>query len=239
MSSVSSIRFPPNSDHVALLDDSWWRRVFILKWATRNGGIAINNWTDLVFVLKFPKSIWQWHGTIFAKLICWSVEGRHEALPNPETSSSGDMIFLGWTKLHVSLPTGHQMCITYWTSLVLIFCETSLLLLQLCNKRTIYIRTTTQFLKNHVFWTTRDFYTCKCTSLLISFTHFISKVTHLELDCFTGTGLEWILHIPLRVVRGDWMVQSFGWDRKNGGSVSQQMWHNKDPSLLKGPERRA
>jgi hypothetical protein len=26
---------------------------------------------------------------------------------------------------------------------------------------------------------------------------------------------------------------------KNGGPVSQQVWHDKDPSLLKGPERRA
>jgi hypothetical protein len=27
--------------------------------------------------------------------------------------------------------------------------------------------------------------------------------------------------------------------QKNRGPVSQQVWHNKDPSLLKGPERRA
>jgi hypothetical protein len=26
---------------------------------------------------------------------------------------------------------------------------------------------------------------------------------------------------------------------KNRGPVSQQVWHDKDPSLLKGPERRA
>jgi hypothetical protein len=26
---------------------------------------------------------------------------------------------------------------------------------------------------------------------------------------------------------------------KNRGPVSQQVWHHKDPSLLKGPERRA
>jgi hypothetical protein len=32
---------------------------------------------------------------------------------------------------------------------------------------------------------------------------------------------------------------SFGWDRKNRGLVSHKVWHGKDPSLLKGPERRA
>jgi hypothetical protein len=30
------------------------------------------------------------------------------------------------------------------------------------------------------------------------------------------------------------MGWSFGWDRKNRGPVSQQVWHDKDPSLLKG-----
>jgi hypothetical protein len=35
------------------------------------------------------------------------------------------------------------------------------------------------------------------------------------------------------------MGRSFGWDRINRGPVSQQVWHDKDPSLLKGPERRA
>jgi hypothetical protein len=34
------------------------------------------------------------------------------------------------------------------------------------------------------------------------------------------------------------MGQSFWWDRKNRGPMSQQVWHDKDPSLLKGPERR-
>jgi hypothetical protein len=33
--------------------------------------------------------------------------------------------------------------------------------------------------------------------------------------------------------------KSFWWDRKNRGPVSQQVWHDKDPSLLKGPKRRA
>jgi hypothetical protein len=30
--------------------------------------------------------------------------------------------------------------------------------------------------------------------------------------------------------------QSFGCDRINRGPVSQYVWHDKDPSLLKGPE---
>jgi hypothetical protein len=49
-----------------------------------------------------------------------------------------------------------------------------------------------------------------------------------------GSGLEKILHIPMCVVRGGWMGQSFGWDRKNRDPVSQQVCHDKDPSLLKG-----
>jgi hypothetical protein len=31
------------------------------------------------------------------------------------------------------------------------------------------------------------------------------------------------------------MEQSFQWDRKNWGPMSQQVWHDKDPSLLKKP----
>jgi hypothetical protein len=33
--------------------------------------------------------------------------------------------------------------------------------------------------------------------------------------------------------------RSFGWDRINRGPLSQYVWHDKDPFLLKGPERRA
>jgi hypothetical protein len=33
--------------------------------------------------------------------------------------------------------------------------------------------------------------------------------------------------------------RSFGWDRKSRGPVSQQVWHDGDPSLLGGPGRRA
>ena len=36
----------------------------------------------------------------------------------------------------------------------------------------------------------------------------------------------------LRVVQGDKMHGSFGWDLKNRGPVSQQVWHDKDPSPL-------
>ena len=54
-----------------------------------------------------------------------------------------------------------------------------------------------------------------------------------------GYGLEQVPSIPLRVVRGNWMGRSFGWDRKNQGPVSQQVWHDKYTSLLKGPECRA
>jgi hypothetical protein len=34
------------------------------------------------------------------------------------------------------------------------------------------------------------------------------------------------------------MGRPFKWDRKNWVPVWQQVWHDKDPSLLKGPERR-
>jgi hypothetical protein len=40
-------------------------------------------------------------------------------------------------------------------------------------------------------------------------------------------------------LRGDWMGRSFRWDWVNRGPVSQQVWNDEDPSLLKGPERQA
>ena len=49
------------------------------------------------------------------------------------------------------------------------------------------------------------------------------------------SGLEKIIHIPLNVVGGNWIGWSFGWDRK----TRQQVWYDKDSSLLKGLERRA
>jgi hypothetical protein len=48
------------------------------------------------------------------------------------------------------------------------------------------------------------------------------------LSDFVGRGL----------IRGEWIGRSFGWDLKNRGPVSEQVRHNKDPSLLKCPEHR-
>jgi hypothetical protein len=31
------------------------------------------------------------------------------------------------------------------------------------------------------------------------------------------------------------MGRSFGWDQKNRSPISQQVWHDEDPSLLKDP----
>jgi hypothetical protein len=64
-----------------------------------------------------------------------------------------------------------------------------------------------------------------------------------EFPCVLYEATEWG---PVRIrVRLDpphplqWMGQSFVWDRKNWGPVLQWIWHDKDPSLLKSPERRA
>ena len=45
--------------------------------------------------------------------------------------------------------------------------------------------------------------------------------------------------VPLVCHRGRLVRRSFGCDRKNRGPVSQQAWHEKDPSLLKGSGRPA
>ena len=39
---------------------------------------------------------------------------------------------------------------------------------------------------------------------------------------------------PWAVVRGDELGWSLEWDRVNRSPVSQQVWHDKDPSLFKG-----
>ena len=39
--------------------------------------------------------------------------------------------------------------------------------------------------------------------------------------------------LPCLVVRGHWMGRPYGWGRKNRGPGSRQVWHDKDPSLLK------
>ena len=44
---------------------------------------------------------------------------------------------------------------------------------------------------------------------------------------------------PFVVVEEDLMGRSFGWGHKNRGPVSQQVWHDKDLSLIKGQERHA
>jgi hypothetical protein len=44
---------------------------------------------------------------------------------------------------------------------------------------------------------------------------------------------------PLVCLKSDWMGLSFGWNRKSRGPLSQQVWSDKDPSLLKGHKRRA
>jgi hypothetical protein len=55
-----------------------------------------------------------------------------------------------------------------------------------------------------------------------------------------GPGLEYVLHILVCVVRGDWMGAVLGMKPENWGPVSQQVvWHDIDPSLLKGPKSRA
>ena len=89
-----------------------------------NGGIVIYNINHVVFSMKQSANQFSsdtqrfdqnWFAGRYNKQFNALMVGRHEALSNPEiscpprASPSGDMIFLGWTKLHVSLPPGHQM----------------------------------------------------------------------------------------------------------------------------------
>ena len=48
--------------------------------------------------------------------------------------------------------------------------------------------------------------------------------------------LQYFLRILMRIVRGEYLRMR---RLKKQGRVPQQVWHYKDPSLLKGPERRA
>jgi hypothetical protein len=60
-----------------------------------------------------------------------------------------------------------------------------------------------------------------CTLNLVSQT--VPYSDYSEMDSHRdlwGSGLEQILHIPLCVVKGDWMGWFFGWDGKNWGPVS-------------------
>jgi hypothetical protein len=43
----------------------------------------------------------------------------------------------------------------------------------------------------------------------------------------------------MRVIRGDLMKQSFGWDRNKRGPMSHHVWHDTDPALFKGAEHRS
>jgi hypothetical protein len=67
----------------------------------------------------------------------------------------------------------------------------------------------------------------------------LMNTAHSISGCFCfSTSPVYCYYLQTRVVRGDWMGRSFGRDRKNRGPVSQQVWHDKDPSLLESPERR-
>jgi hypothetical protein len=55
----------------------------------------------------------------------------------------------------------------------------------------------------------------------------VCRKRRLSGDHIWGSGLDYILHIPLCVVRGDWMGRSFRWDRKNRRPVSQHVWHDR------------
>ena len=67
-----------------------------------------------------------------------------------------------------------------------------------------------------------------------------SKSSLSHHTCFDTGPRSHLQHndIPLCVVRSDWMGWFFGWDQENRVPMLQQVWHNKDPSLLKCPEHR-
>jgi hypothetical protein len=61
----------------------------------------------------------------------------------------------------------------------------------------------------------------------------LSSRSCIKLRCHCHKVCPNRLIIPMHVVRGDLIRRSFGWDRENRGEVSQQVWHDKDPSLLR------
>ena len=65
-----------------------------------------------------------------------------------------------------------------------------------------------------------------------------SKSSLSHHTCFDTGPRSHLQHndIPLCVVRSDWMGRFFGWDQENRVPMLQQVWHNKDLSLLKCPE---
>ena len=60
---------------------------------------------------------------------------------------------------------------------------------------------------------------------------------HLSCEFFfsfrppVGPGLDHILSVPIASYKAS--KRCFCWDRKNRGPLSQQVWHDKDPSLIR------
>jgi hypothetical protein len=48
-----------------------------------------------------------------------------------------------------------------------------------------------------------------------------------------GTGLTPVVRSDWMATREDMVEWTFGWDRKNRGPISQQVWHDKDPPCSK------
>jgi hypothetical protein len=64
-----------------------------------------------------------------------------------------------------------------------------------------------------------------------------SNNSNMSFFTLWGSASDNVLRITKRVVGGYWMGRSFGWDRKNWDPVSQQVWHDKDPSLWSAGHR--
>ena len=65
---------------------------------------------------------------------------------------------------------------------------------------------------------------------------FSQKIRGIHPSFLLRSGLRYIFNTPYLL---DWMDQSIGRDRKYRGHESQQVLHDKDPSLLNGHEARA
>ena len=80
-------------------------------------------------------------------------------------------------------------------------------------------------------------------------TNFIKKFLTEKSYFHSFSGPSWItplrhrdstnLEYPLLVVKSDQIGAALGRDYKNQGPVSQQVWHDKDPSLLKDRNHQA
>ena len=62
------------------------------------------------------------------------------------------------------------------------------------------------------------------------------KIRGIHPSFLLESGLRYIFSTPYLL---DWMNQSIGRDRKYRGPESQQVWHDKNPSLLNGHKARA